>query len=183
MHFELDKQDLSVLPSEAQGTKGKPDIAIPKRVTYRIRIVRRVHALPIEQESHTVWRLALTLAESIHQLLERSGSLNLEEDLVVGVGDFYVEMFGLVVSLCAAVWGASVGHGEGKMRIGLLDRDELAMSSLWCSDGYEAHSLCLVGVRDCLLALRGKIDWLYWWGNKEDGGSGGTRWVLYLFLW
>jgi hypothetical protein len=71
---------------------------------HRIWIVRRIDALPVEQEPHTLWRLALTLAESIHQLLQSSGTLDLEENLVIGIRDFDVEMFGLVVSLCAAVW-------------------------------------------------------------------------------
>ena len=72
--------------------------------THRVGIVRWVHALAVKQESHTLWRLALTLAEGIHQLLESSCSLDLEEDFVVGIGDLDVEVFGLVVSLCAAVW-------------------------------------------------------------------------------
>lgn len=93
---------------------------MPECVTYRIRIVRRVNALPIEQEPHTVWRLALTLTERVHQLLERSGSLDFKEDLVVGVCDFDVEVFGLVVCLCSAIWRTAVGHGEGKMEFEVL---------------------------------------------------------------
>lgn len=39
--------------------------------------------------------LALALAEGIHQLLELRGALDLEEDLVVVVGNLDVEVLGL----------------------------------------------------------------------------------------
>ena len=43
--------------------------------------------------------LALALAEGIHQLLELGGALDLEEDLVVVVGDFNVEVLRLLWAL------------------------------------------------------------------------------------
>jgi hypothetical protein len=54
--------------------------------------VRRLHSGALEQEANRVGRLALALAESGHELLEPGRALDLEEDLIVVIGDFDVEM-------------------------------------------------------------------------------------------
>jgi hypothetical protein len=51
-----------------------------------------LYALAIEQESHGFHALPLTFAESRHQFLQLCTSLDFEEDLVVIIGYFYVEM-------------------------------------------------------------------------------------------
>jgi len=61
--------------------------------TYRIGAIMILNLLTIEQESDRLPVLALPLAESIHQFLQLGGALDLEEDLIVAVGDFDVEMF------------------------------------------------------------------------------------------
>lgn len=63
--------------------------------TYRVWVVCCCHALAVKQESHTGNVLSLAVTESIHKLAEGSGSLNLEEDLVVIIGDLDVEMLAL----------------------------------------------------------------------------------------
>lgn len=72
--------------------------------THRIRIICWIDPLPIKQEPHGTRALSLTLTESIHQLLESSGTLDLEEDFIIGISDLDVEVFRLVVCLCAAIW-------------------------------------------------------------------------------
>jgi hypothetical protein len=52
-----------------------------------------LHTTTIEEEADGVGSLALSLTEGIHELLQGSGSLDLEEDLIVIVGDLDVEMF------------------------------------------------------------------------------------------
>lgn len=47
----------------------------------------------IEQEADGVGSFALSVAEGFHELLQLCGALDLEEDLIVVVGDFDVEMF------------------------------------------------------------------------------------------
>jgi len=56
----------------------------------------------------------LSFAEGIHQLLEGGGTLDLEEDLIVVVGDLDVEVLTLAarLSLLGGTW-ASVVVGSG----------------------------------------------------------------------
>jgi len=58
--------------------------------TYRVRIIRRLNPLPVEEEPHARDVLALTVAEGVHELFELRGALDLEEDFVVVVSDFNV---------------------------------------------------------------------------------------------
>lgn len=67
--------------------------------THRFGIVRWGDALTVEEESDTLRRLALALAESIHELLELSSPLDLEEDFVVVVCHLNVEVLALRVVL------------------------------------------------------------------------------------
>jgi hypothetical protein len=62
--------------------------------SYRIGSIRGLYPLSLEQEAYRLERLALALAEGQHQLLELGVALDLEEDLVVVVGDLDVEMLG-----------------------------------------------------------------------------------------
>jgi hypothetical protein len=57
-----------------------------------LRVVGGVDSLAVEEESHTGRGLSLTLAESIHKLLELGGALDLEVDFVVVVGHLDVEV-------------------------------------------------------------------------------------------
>lgn len=76
------------------------------RETYRIWVVVGCDALAIEEESDTRDVLALTIAERIHELAECRCSLDLEEDLVVVVGDLDVEVLALtaILRLLLDVW-------------------------------------------------------------------------------
>jgi len=47
----------------------------------------------------------LSLAESIHQLLKGSGTLDLEEDFIVVIGDLDIEVFTLATGL-GLLWSA-----------------------------------------------------------------------------
>jgi hypothetical protein len=54
-----------------------------------------LYTTTIEQKADGCGGFALSLAEGIHQLLERGGSLDLEKDLVVVIGDLNVQVFAL----------------------------------------------------------------------------------------
>lgn len=58
--------------------------------TYRIRTIRRLHAGAVEQEANRRKVSALTIAKGIHEFRESGGPLDLEEDLIVAVGNFNV---------------------------------------------------------------------------------------------
>jgi hypothetical protein len=49
-------------------------------------------SLTVKEKAHRPDILALSLAESIHQLLQLGASLDLKENLIVIVGDFDIEM-------------------------------------------------------------------------------------------
>jgi len=59
----------------------------------RFRTIRRLDATTIEEETNRVRSLALPLTESIHELLQGCGALDLEENLIVVICNFDVEMF------------------------------------------------------------------------------------------
>lgn len=84
--------------------------------THGIRRVGSLDSAAVEQEADGAGRLALPLAEGIHQLLELRGALDLEEDLVVVVRHLDVEVLGLL-RLFGLAWGAGgavlVGSGHG----------------------------------------------------------------------
>ncbi len=63
----------------------------------------------------------MSLAEGIHQLLEGGGTFDLEEDLVVVVGNLDVKMLTLAtrLSLFGGTWASVVvgpGHVDQKVR-------------------------------------------------------------------
>ena len=60
--------------------------------TYGIWRVCWLNAHSLEQESNRRCSLALTLTEGIHELLQIGSSLDLEENLVVVIRDFDVEV-------------------------------------------------------------------------------------------
>lgn len=58
-----------------------------------IRRISRLHARTVKKEAHRADGLALAFAKRIHQLLQLGATLDLEEDLVVIICDFDVQMF------------------------------------------------------------------------------------------
>jgi hypothetical protein len=63
----------------------------------------------IDEESDSLGVFALTVAESLHELVEFGGSLDLEEDFVVAIGDLDVEVLATSCRLrLCAVWGLFV---------------------------------------------------------------------------
>lgn len=87
-----------------------PNVESQMWQTYRFWSVVWIYADTVKQKPHAGWWFALALAESIHQLLKGSSALDLEEDFIVGIGDFNVEMFGLIVRLCAPIWWSVIRH-------------------------------------------------------------------------
>lgn len=83
---------------------------------YRVRGIRGLDSRAVEQEAHRVERLALALAKGRHELLELGAALDLEEDLIVVVRDFDVEVLGVGGRVLAIGGGLVVvvfGHGCG----------------------------------------------------------------------
>lgn len=65
--------------------------------TYRFGVVRWLHPLAVEEESDTLHVLSLAVAERVHELAELGCALDLEEDLVVVVGNFDVQVLLLAI--------------------------------------------------------------------------------------
>lgn len=88
--------------------------------THHLGVVGRVDTRAVEEEAHAGEGLALTVAEGIHELLQLGCALDLEEDLVVVVGDLDVQVLGLLRSLLL-VGGGGRGrrrrHGEGFAKV------------------------------------------------------------------
>jgi hypothetical protein len=74
-------------------------IEIMMQKTYSVWAVCRRNPLAIEQESYSAYLLPLPLAEGIHQLLQFCGTFDLEEDFVVAIRHFDVEV------LARRLWG------------------------------------------------------------------------------
>ena len=84
-------------------------------MTYRIGAISRIDPSAVKKKPHSGWCFALTLTKSVHELAEGSGALDLEEDFVVIVGNFDVEVFtlGLFLLVASATGGLfAVGHCE-----------------------------------------------------------------------
>lgn len=47
-----------------------------------------------KQEAKGGWRFALSLTECVHELLQLGGPLDLEEDLIVIIGNFDIQVLG-----------------------------------------------------------------------------------------
>ncbi len=77
--------------------------------TYRIGTVCGVYSDTVEEESHSGWRLALTVAEGVHQFLQCRRALDLEENFVVVVGHFDIQVFRLS-------WGVTLVPGASTTR-------------------------------------------------------------------
>lgn len=92
--------------------------------TYRLGVVGRLHTLSVEEEAHTRNVLALTVAKGVHELLQLSSSLDLEEDLIVVVRNLNIKVLRLscVFRLLHIVRAAVVGHGGGGGRSRLITR-------------------------------------------------------------
>lgn len=61
----------------------------------RIGCISGLDSRAVEKKSHGAGRLSLALAKGAHKLLQLCGTLDLEEDLVVVVGDLDVEVLGV----------------------------------------------------------------------------------------
>jgi hypothetical protein len=72
-------------------------------ITHIVWSVWRIHPLPIEEKATGLDRLALPFAEGIHELLQLRRPLDLEEDFVVVVGDFDVDVARLLRLFCGSV--------------------------------------------------------------------------------
>ncbi len=70
-----------------------------KLSAYRFGAISRLYTAAIEEKPDRSGSLALSLAEGIHQFLEGGGTLDLEEDFVVVIGNLDVEMLTLATSL------------------------------------------------------------------------------------
>lgn len=85
--------------------------------THHLGVVRRVHSRAVEKEANAGEGLALALAEGVHELLELGGALDLEEHLVVVVGDLDVQVLGLLLGRLVLVasgrWGRRLRHVVG----------------------------------------------------------------------
>ena len=66
-----------------------------KIMTYRLRTITWLNTCSVKQKADSRQSLALTFAKSVHELRKLSGTLYLEENLIVVIGDFDVEVFGL----------------------------------------------------------------------------------------
>jgi hypothetical protein len=66
-----------------------------RKESYAVRRVVGLHTGSVEEEAYTGRTLALTLAESVHQLLQLRRTLDFEEHLVVVIGNLDVEVFRL----------------------------------------------------------------------------------------
>lgn len=80
---------------------------------HRVGVVSGIHSLAVKEESHAAGCLALALAESVHELLQLRRTLDLEEDLVVVVRDFDVEMLTGRLLLGLVDRATAVGHCIG----------------------------------------------------------------------
>src|SRR5277367_109935 len=84
--------------------------------TYRFWAIFRSYALTVEEETDALGFLALTITKGVHQLLKSSGTLDLEEDLVLIVRNFNVEVFGNRRVVCLSSLMRStlvmIGHFE-----------------------------------------------------------------------
>lgn len=79
--------------------------------TYTVRVVGGPDAGTLEEESHAGDVLALAIAESVHELAQLSCALDLEEDLVVVVGDLDVQVLRRTGILWLLGWRTVVRHG------------------------------------------------------------------------
>ena len=61
-------------------------------ITHIVRRIWWIHSLSVEEEATALDRLALPLAESIHELLQLSRALNLEEDFIVVIRHFDIDV-------------------------------------------------------------------------------------------
>ncbi len=95
--------------------------------THRIRTIARVDPRPIEQEAYRLRSLALTLAKGVHELAEGGGAFDFEEDFVVVVGHFDVEVFG--AGSLGWVACSAAGRGGGRVGVGHFGR------GFWSVDG------------------------------------------------
>ena len=96
--------------------------------THHLRVVGGVHSGAVEQEAHASEGLSLTLAEGVHELLQLGGALDLEEDLVVVVGNLDIQVLALttIFGLLLNIWGTVVGHFGGFGGLGFGQRSGCA---------------------------------------------------------
>lgn len=81
--------------------------------THSIWAICRLNARTVEQEANRGRTLALAITESIHEFLQGSGALDLEEHLVVVVRNLDVEVLGLGLFGLLSSWGIGGRHDAG----------------------------------------------------------------------
>jgi hypothetical protein len=104
---------------------GKPRRHHP---TYRVWVVLGCNALAVKQEAHARDVFALAIAERVHELSKGRSALNLEEDLVVVVGNLDIQVLALttIFGLLLNIWGTVVGHFGGFGGLGFGQRSGCA---------------------------------------------------------
>ena len=117
-HLTCQAMRLSGLPQSTTGSE-----------THSLGGVRRGDTLAVEEEAAGVDCLALTLAESFHELIEFRGLLDLEENLVMVVRHFNVEML-IESSLVLLLRGSLVRHVVVFVGWGVRSR-RLASDGIW----------------------------------------------------
>lgn len=107
----MDLQRISVVHFQLEPVSGCVVACSADAGTYSIWCVLLSDSLTVKEEPYCPYVLALSLAESIHQLLQLSASLDLEEDLIVIVGDFDVEMLDGWRRITSCTILFLIGHG------------------------------------------------------------------------
>jgi len=103
--------DLSAHGSKRALKSGDGGARRRRVLTYRVGAILRLDPLSVKEEAHTRDVLALPVAECIHKFPELSAPLDLEENLIVVVGDLDIE----VLRLATLFWlllrrRAVIGH-------------------------------------------------------------------------
>lgn len=90
-------------------------------VTHGVWAITWVDSCTVEEKSNRGGCLSLTLAKGVHELRESGGTLDLEEDLVIVVCDFDVQMLAL---------GLVFGIAAGTRRLITVRHDECEISDV-----------------------------------------------------
>lgn len=114
--------------------------------THHLRVVCGVDSGAVEEEAHAGEGLALTLTEGVHELLQLGRTLDLEEHLVVVVGDLDVQMLRLLGSFVL------VARRRGRGGLGHLGGVARPFAIWWtaikgqfsCAQDCKARCVCIL---------------------------------------